>query len=244
MYKYDSCFDEINFYVSRLSTTSLLFSFVQRSPNISSSSFGNMEDMHHKSSSSTSSSHHNHQQNQNHHQQRENRPPVYNAEDYVAGLKRFCKLTGLQLYLNNNSANNQNGHENINGNVGNYLNENSHQTNYQNGDYSNDTKQNNLNGGSSVSSNNKKNKKQKNQNYSQNNGSINGFENGNHNLNGNYNGSSDNLNIIGNGHPMSNSLGNGDMVRSNCNIRYMKSVDEICANTSLLYLITTLYFIL
>ncbi len=30
----------------------------------------------------------------------ERRPPVYNPEDYVAGLKKFCKLTGLQLYIN------------------------------------------------------------------------------------------------------------------------------------------------
>ena len=30
----------------------------------------------------------------------ERRPPVYNAEDYVAGMKKFCKLTGLQMYLN------------------------------------------------------------------------------------------------------------------------------------------------
>lgn len=37
------------------------------------------------------------------HQQQERRPPVYNAEDYVLGLKRFCKLTGLQLYLDQNS---------------------------------------------------------------------------------------------------------------------------------------------
>ena len=32
----------------------------------------------------------------NHH---ERRPPIYNAEDYVLGLKKFSKLTGLQLYL-------------------------------------------------------------------------------------------------------------------------------------------------
>uniref|UniRef100_A0A0K2T3M1 GBD/FH3 domain-containing protein n=1 Tax=Lepeophtheirus salmonis TaxID=72036 RepID=A0A0K2T3M1_LEPSM len=32
-------------------------------------------------------------------EQQERRPPVYNSEDYVAGLKKFCKLTGLQLYL-------------------------------------------------------------------------------------------------------------------------------------------------
>ena len=31
--------------------------------------------------------------------QGESRPPLYNAEDYVAGLKKFCKLTGLQMYL-------------------------------------------------------------------------------------------------------------------------------------------------
>ena len=173
-----------------------------------------MEDMHHKSSSSTSSSHH-HQQNQNH-QQRENRPPVYNAEDYVAGLKRFCKLTGLQLYLNNSNGNCQNGHENGNGVVVNYSNENGNQTNHQNGDFSNDLKPNNLNGGSSVSSNNKKNKKQKNQNYSQNNGNINGLENGNHNMNGHFNGSTDNLTMVGHGHSNCNNVGNGDTVRCDC----------------------------
>ena len=27
-------------------------------------------------------------------QQQERRPPIYNAEDYVLGLKKFCKLTG------------------------------------------------------------------------------------------------------------------------------------------------------
>ncbi|TRY74025.1 hypothetical protein TCAL_01540 [Tigriopus californicus] len=29
----------------------------------------------------------------------ERRPPLYNAEDYVTALKKFCKLTGLQMYL-------------------------------------------------------------------------------------------------------------------------------------------------
>jgi len=29
----------------------------------------------------------------------ERRPPLYNPEDYVSGLKKFSKLTGLQLYL-------------------------------------------------------------------------------------------------------------------------------------------------
>ena len=29
----------------------------------------------------------------------ERRPPIYNAEDYILGLKKFSKLTGLQLYL-------------------------------------------------------------------------------------------------------------------------------------------------
>ena len=29
----------------------------------------------------------------------ERRPPVYNAEDYVLALRKFSKLTGLQLYL-------------------------------------------------------------------------------------------------------------------------------------------------
>ena len=27
------------------------------------------------------------------------RPPVYNAEDYTGYLQKYCKLTGLQLYL-------------------------------------------------------------------------------------------------------------------------------------------------
>merc|ERR1712165_285723 len=83
--------------------------------NTSSSSFGNGEDMHHKSPSSSSSRHQNY---------RENRPPVYNAEDYVAGLKRFCKLTGLQLYLNNNVAQHTSGQDQINGVMGNHGNDN------------------------------------------------------------------------------------------------------------------------
>ena len=29
----------------------------------------------------------------------ERRPPMYNPEDYASGLKRFCRMTGLQLYL-------------------------------------------------------------------------------------------------------------------------------------------------
>ena len=29
----------------------------------------------------------------------ERRPPLYKAEDYVSSLRRFCKLTGLQMYL-------------------------------------------------------------------------------------------------------------------------------------------------
>ena len=33
----------------------------------------------------------------------ERRPPIYNAEDYILGLKKFSKLTGLQLYLEQNS---------------------------------------------------------------------------------------------------------------------------------------------
>ena len=43
----------------------------------------------------------------------ERRPPLYNPEDYVTGLKKFSKLTGLQLYLgemdlgNNNINNNK-----------------------------------------------------------------------------------------------------------------------------------------
>ena len=35
----------------------------------------------------------------------ESRPPLYNAEDYIAALKRFSRLTGLQMYLGNNDAN-------------------------------------------------------------------------------------------------------------------------------------------
>ena len=31
----------------------------------------------------------------------ESRPPLYNSEDYIAALKRFSKLTGLQMYLSN-----------------------------------------------------------------------------------------------------------------------------------------------
>ena len=53
----------------------------------------------------------------------ERRPPLYNPEDYVLGLKKFSKLTGLQLYLGemeigaNNKAeqgqtNNHNGNNN------------------------------------------------------------------------------------------------------------------------------------
>ena len=45
----------------------------------------------------------------------ERRPPLYNPEDYVLGLKKFSKLTGLQLYLgemeigaNNKAEPNQN----------------------------------------------------------------------------------------------------------------------------------------
>ena len=29
----------------------------------------------------------------------ESRPPLYNSEDYIAALKRFSRLTGLQMYL-------------------------------------------------------------------------------------------------------------------------------------------------
>lgn len=29
----------------------------------------------------------------------EQRPPVYNAEDYTVYLRKHCRLTGLQLYL-------------------------------------------------------------------------------------------------------------------------------------------------
>ena len=34
----------------------------------------------------------------------ESRPPLYNAEDYIAALKRFSRLTGLQMYLGNNDG--------------------------------------------------------------------------------------------------------------------------------------------
>ncbi len=34
----------------------------------------------------------------------ERRPPLYNPEDYAAGLKRFCKLTGLQMYLGDSES--------------------------------------------------------------------------------------------------------------------------------------------
>ena len=38
------------------------------------------------------------------------RPPVYNAEDYAGTLRKYCKMPGLQLYLNNsgNSSDNNN----------------------------------------------------------------------------------------------------------------------------------------
>ena len=39
-------------------------------------------------------------------EQQERRPPIYNSEDYVTGLKKFCKLTGLQLYLSGDDENN------------------------------------------------------------------------------------------------------------------------------------------
>ena len=165
--------------------------------------------MHHKSLAPSS-----YHQSQNY---RENRPPMYNAEDYVAGLKRFCKLTGLQLYLNNNVAHNTTaGHEQMNGVMGNYANDNTNNTNYQNGgDFGNDAKHSNLNGGSSVSSNNKKNKKQKGQNNLQSNGNNNvngssvGTDYGNHGINGNYNGSLDNLTLPGNGTTTNNNTGGG-----------------------------------
>ena len=32
------------------------------------------------------------------------RPPVYNAEDYAGYLGKYCKLTGLQLYLHTGPA--------------------------------------------------------------------------------------------------------------------------------------------
>ena len=31
------------------------------------------------------------------------RPPVYNAEDYTGYLRKYCKLTGVQLYVNTGS---------------------------------------------------------------------------------------------------------------------------------------------
>ena len=34
------------------------------------------------------------------------RPPVYNAEDYTGYLRKYCKLTGLQLYVNTGAENN------------------------------------------------------------------------------------------------------------------------------------------
>jgi hypothetical protein len=57
------------------------------------------------------------------HDPQERRPPLYNPEDYVTGLKRFSKLTGLQLYLgdmeagavNNNNTNNNNNNNSNNG---------------------------------------------------------------------------------------------------------------------------------
>lgn len=58
----------------------------------------------------------------------ERRPPLYNPEDYVSGLKKFSKLTGLQLYLsdiemasanpntiNNNLNMNKKAESNLNG---------------------------------------------------------------------------------------------------------------------------------
>ena len=42
----------------------------------------------------------------------ERRPPVYNAEDYVAGMKKFCKLTGLQMYLSDISNESNDFHDN------------------------------------------------------------------------------------------------------------------------------------
>ena len=170
--------------------------------NDSSSSVGNGEDMHHRSPF--------YQQNQN---CRENRPPMYNAEDYVAGLKRFCKLTGLQLYLNSNVITNGNGGEQqFNGGMGNGSADSSNNMCQQNGDYGGNAKNGDVNGsggGIMVTTNNKKNKKQKNQNSSQlqntsssNNG--NGCESGHLNVNGNFNGSVDHLALAGNG--------DGDMV--------------------------------
>ena len=44
----------------------------------------------------------------------ERRPPIYNAEDYVFGLKKLCKLTGLQLYLDTSAANEYHHHNNNN----------------------------------------------------------------------------------------------------------------------------------
>ena len=32
------------------------------------------------------------------------RPPVYNAEDYTQYLRKYCKLTGLQLYLHTGAS--------------------------------------------------------------------------------------------------------------------------------------------
>ena len=138
---------------------------------------------------------------------------MYNAEDYVAGLKRFCKLTGLQLYLNSNViANGNGGEQQFNGGMGNGSVDNSNNIGQQNGEYGGNAKNGDVNGsggGIMVTTNNKKNKKQKNQNSSQlqntsssNNG--NGTENGHLNGNGNFNGSVDHLALAGNG--------DGDMV--------------------------------
>ena len=34
----------------------------------------------------------------------ESRPPLYNSEDYIAALKRFSRLTGLQMYLSDDGS--------------------------------------------------------------------------------------------------------------------------------------------
>ena len=41
----------------------------------------------------------------------ESRPPLYNSEDYIAALKRFSRLTGLQMYLGSDGFGNADGAE-------------------------------------------------------------------------------------------------------------------------------------
>ena len=75
----------------------------------------------------------------------ERRPPLYNPEDYVTGLKKFSKLTGLQLYLGEmdlgSSSNNNKSDPKMNGSM-----------------------QNNNSNNNNVNSNNRKNKKNRSRN--------------------------------------------------------------------------------